>query len=68
MKARGITTRADMDLLMAPKTPAAIPSTSKINKVIPKDILENLIKDFKELKVELTILRKNQRPNGPKAM
>ena len=53
----------NMGPLMAPKIPAAVSSTFKINKVIPEDILENLIKDFKELKVELIALRRDQRPN-----
>ena len=44
---------------MAPKILIAIPSTSKINKVILKDILKNLIKDFKELKVEMSALKRN---------
>ena len=63
VSARGIVTRADMGPLMAPKTPATIPSTSKINKVIPEDTLEDVIKGFKELKVELTALRRDQKPN-----
>ena len=43
--------------------PRKVSSTFKINKVIHDKTLEDLIKDFKELKVELTALRKNQRSN-----
>ena len=68
VRTRGIVTQADMDPLMAPKTLAAAPSTSKINKVIPDDILEDLIKDFKKLKVELTTLKKDQRSNTSRSV
>ena len=47
---------------MALRALAATPSTSKISKVIPKDTLEDLIKGFKELKVEMNALRRDQRP------
>ena len=59
VRIRAIATRVDMGLQMAPKIPAATLSTSKINKVIPEDTLEDLIKGFKELKVELTALRRD---------
>ena len=59
VRTRGIATQADISLLMAPKTPIATPSTSKINKMILEDTLEDLIKGFKELKVELTVLRRD---------
>ena len=59
VRTRGIATRVDMGPLMAPKIPAAAPSTSKINKVIPEDTLEDRIKGFKKLKVKLTTLRKD---------
>ena len=49
-----------MGPIIAPKTPATAPFTSKINKVIPENTLEDLIK---VLKVELTTLRRDQRPN-----
>ena len=48
-----------MGSLMVLKILVAIPSISKINKVI----LEDTLKDFKELKIELTALRRDQRPN-----
>ena len=57
-----------MGPLMASKTSAAVPSTSKINKVIPEDTLEDLIKSFKELKVKLTALRRDQRPNTSRSI
>ena len=52
-----------MGLLMAPKIPTSAPSMFKIDKVIPEDTLKDLIKGFKELKVEMSVLRKDQRPN-----
>ena len=42
---------------MAPKAPVAIPSISKVNKVISEDILE----DFKKFKVRMSALRRDQR-------
>ena len=60
IRARGIVTGSDVGPILAPKVPAVVLFTSRINKVVPEDILENLIKDFKELKVELTALRRNQ--------
>ena len=63
VRTRRIVIQTDMGPLMAPKILAVVPSTSKINKVIPEDIFEDLIKDFKKLKVELIALRKDQRPN-----
>jgi hypothetical protein len=62
MRARGIATRSNVGPILAPKAPVVAPSTSRINKVVPEDTLEDLIKGFKELKVELTTLRKNQGP------
>ena len=62
VRARGIITRADMEPVMAPRAPATVPSTSKTNKGIPEDTLEDLIKGFKELKVEMSALRRDQRP------
>jgi hypothetical protein len=59
VRARGITTRFDVGPIVAPKALTIIPSTLRINKVVPEDILEDLIKGFKELKVELTALRRN---------
>ena len=52
-----------MGSLISPKTLAAAPFTSKINKVIPKNTLKDLIKDFKELKVEMSALKRDQKPN-----
>jgi hypothetical protein len=63
VRARGIATRSDVGPILALKAPVVAPSTSKINKVVPEDILEDLIKGFKELKVELTTLRRNQGPS-----
>ena len=63
MRARGIATRSDVDPILAPKARAIVPSTFRINKVVPEDILVDLIKGFKVLKVELTALRRNQGPN-----
>jgi hypothetical protein len=63
VRARGIATRSDVGPTLAPKAPVVAPSTSRINKVVPEDTLEDLIKDFKELKVELTALRRNQGPS-----
>ena len=54
VRARKIATQANMGLLMAPKTSAVAPSTSKINKVILEDTLENLIKNFKKLKMKMS--------------
>ena len=51
----------------APKvttTPTASPSTSKLAKPVDDDILEELIKGFKELKVEMSELRKAQASNS----
>ena len=45
---------------MAPRAPATVPSTSKTNKGIPEDTLEDLIKGFKELRVEMSALRRDQ--------
>ena len=59
VRARGIITRADMELVMVPRAPTAVPSISKISKVIPKHTLEDLIKGFKKLKVEMSALRRN---------
>ena len=63
VRARGIATRFDAGPILAPKAPAVAPSTSRSNKVVPEDTLEDLIKGFKELKVELTALRRNQGPS-----
>ena len=52
-----------MGPLMALKTPTVVPSTSKINKVISENTVENLIKGFKELKVKLIALKRDQNPN-----
>ena len=54
VRARKIATQANMGLLMVPKTSAVAPSTSKINKVILEDTLENLIKNFKKLKMKMS--------------
>ena len=62
VRARGIITRDDMELVMAPRAPAAVSFTSKSSKVIPEDSLEDLIKGFKELRVEVSALRRNHRP------
>jgi hypothetical protein len=62
VRARGIATRSDVGPILAPKAPVLVPSTSRINKVVPEDTLEDLIKGFKDLKVELTALRRNQGP------
>ena len=62
VRARGIITRVDMEPVMAPKAPAIVSSTSKTSKSIPEDTLENLIKGFKKLRVEMSILRRDQRP------
>ena len=62
MRARGIMTRADMEPVMAPRAPKIIPSTSKTNKGILEDTLEDLIKDFKELRIEMSALKRDQRP------
>jgi hypothetical protein len=59
VRARGITTRFDVGPIVAPKALTIAPFTLRINKVVPEDILEDLIKGFKELKVELTALRRN---------
>jgi hypothetical protein len=59
VRARGIVTRSDVSPILAPKALTIAPSTLRINKVVPEDILEDLIKGFKELKVELTALRRN---------
>jgi hypothetical protein len=63
MRVRGIAIQSDVGPIMVPKALATAPSTSKTNKVVPDDILEDLIKDFKELKVEMSALRRNQRPS-----
>jgi hypothetical protein len=63
VRARGIATRSDVGPILAPKALVVVPSTSRINKVVPEDTLEDLIKGFKELKVELTALRRNQGPS-----
>jgi hypothetical protein len=63
VRAKGIATRSDIGTILAPKAPAVVPSISKITTVVPEDTLEDLIKDFKELKVELTALRRNQGPS-----
>jgi hypothetical protein len=63
VRARGIATRSDVGPILAPKASVVAPSTSRINKVVPEDTLEDLIKGFKELKVELTALRRNQGPS-----
>jgi hypothetical protein len=63
MRARGIVTRSDVGPILAPKAPVVAPSTSKINKVVLDDIVEDLIKGFKELKLELIALRRNQGPS-----
>jgi hypothetical protein len=63
VRVRGIATRSDVGPILAPKAPVVAPSTSRINKVVPEDTLEDLIKGFKELKVELTALRRNQGPS-----
>jgi hypothetical protein len=63
VKTRGIAIRSDVGPILAPKAPAIAPSTSKINKVVPEDILKDLIKGFKELKVEMSDLRRNQEPS-----
>ena len=63
MRTKDIAIQFDVGPILAPKALAIVPSISRINKVIPKDTLENLIKGFKELKVELTALRRNQGPN-----
>jgi hypothetical protein len=59
VRAKGIVTRFDVGLILALKAPTVVPSTSRINKIVSEDTLEDLIKGFKELKVELTALRKN---------
>ena len=59
VRARGIITLADMEPVMAPRAPTTIPSTSKTSKVIPKDTLEDLIKGFKELRIEMSALRRD---------
>jgi hypothetical protein len=63
VRARSIATRSDVGPILTPKAPVVAPTTSRINKVVPEDSLENLIKAFKELKVELTALRRNQGPS-----
>jgi hypothetical protein len=63
VRAKDIVTQSDVGPILAPKAPAVAPSISRINKVVPEDTLEDLIKGFKELKVELTALRRNQGPN-----
>ena len=67
VRARGIITRADMEPVMAPRAPTAVPFIPKINKVIPEDTLEDLIvkgnvvrtnvyhKYIKDLKLNITI-------------
>jgi hypothetical protein len=68
VRARGIATRSDMGPILAPKAPVVAPSTSRINKVVPEDTLEDLIKSFKELKVELAALRRNQGPSTSRSV
>ena len=62
VRAKGILTRADMEPVMTPRAPTIVPSTSKISKVIPENTLEELIKGFKKLMVEMSALRRDQRP------
>jgi hypothetical protein len=68
VRARGIVTRSDVGPILAPKTPAVVPSIFGINKVVPEDIVEDLIKDFKELKVKMSALRRNNGPNTSRPM
>lgn len=63
VRARGIVPRSDMGPILAPKAPGVASSTSKSNKAVPEDTLEDLIKGFKELKVEMSALRRNQGPS-----
>jgi hypothetical protein len=63
VRTRGITTQSDVGPILDPKAHVVAPSTSRINKVVQEDTLEDLIKGFKELKVELTALRRNQGPS-----
>jgi hypothetical protein len=58
VRARDIATRSDVGPILAPKAPIVAPSKSRINKEVSEDTLEDLIKGFKELKVELTTLKK----------
>ena len=56
-----------MSVAKAPKvtaTPTASSSTSKLAKPVDEDILEELIKGFKELKVEMSELRKARASNS----
>ena len=70
MKGRSLAlqvTRPPVLVAKAPKvtaTPTASPSTSKLAKPVYDDILEKLIKGFKELKVEMSELRKARASNS----
>ena len=76
VKARGLSSRLDVPPIANPKAPAAsvpsTPSNSSKGKVVDDDSLEELIKGIKELKVEMSALKKghissNSRPaEGPK--
>ena len=70
MKGRSLAlqvTRPSVLVAKAPKvtaTPTASPSTSKLAKSIDEGTLEDLIKGFKELKVEMSELRKARASNS----
>ena len=70
MKGRSLAlqvTRPPVSVAKAPKvtaTPTASPSTSKLAKPIDEGTLEDLIKGFKELKVEMSELRKARTSNS----
>ena len=70
VKSRGVVTRIDATLAPAQKpskTPASSksqPSTSKAAKTVEGDALEELIKGFKELRVEMSELRKSRASNS----
>ena len=70
MKGRSLAlqvTRPSVSVAKAPKviaTPTASPSTSKLAKPVDEGTLEDLIKGFKELKVEMSELRKARASNS----
>ena len=59
VRSRGIAIHTEV----APKTTPKTPASSSREKFVDEGTLEELIKGFRELKVEMGVLKKSQRPN-----